>query len=65
MHGRVWFCQSCPVVSTTSTLPWSLRGLLGTTLLQHPAHPHGHHLRIPVVVLHDEGVALAKGEAQS
>lgn len=31
---------------------------LSAPLLQTATHPHGHHLRVAVVVLHDEGMIL-------
>lgn len=36
----------------------SLR-LLSSSLLQTATHPHGHHLGIPIVILHYEGMILA------
>lgn len=37
---------------------WSLLLLLlQAPLLQHPTHPHGHHLGIPIIVLDDKKVA--------
>lgn len=42
-------------------MPQSSLWSLGSPLLQHPAHPHGHDLGVAVVVLHDEGVALRRG----
>lgn len=39
--------------------PWSPSGMsLNAPLLQTATHPHGHHLRVTVVVLHDEGMIL-------
>lgn len=33
---------------------------LSSPFLQTAANPHGHHLRVPVIVLHDEGMILER-----
>lgn len=40
------------------------RGLLGPALLQTAAHPHGHHLHVPVVKQLDEGMILWRDRGQ-
>lgn len=45
--------------------PWSPSGVsLGAPLLQTATHPHGHHLRVTVVVLHHEGMVLKQPNKQ-
>lgn len=36
--------------------------LLSSPLLQAATHPHGHHLCVAVVELHDEGMILERGK---